>query len=128
MPEEFQQIKTELRTNAVPIVIGATAILLVAVGIYLFASRPQPKQQALPGQVVVETPFDLSHGQPQAVNPLSGLATPTPSPSPKSLPTPSVKPGTVTKGGQLPKSGFPAYGIALLSFGLLATGIKFLKR
>lgn len=118
MPEEFQQIKTELRTNAVPIVIGATAILLVAVGIYLFASRPKAPAKTTPTPVAIETPIDLSQGQPEAVSPLAGFATPSPKPSP----TPSVKPAAITKGGQLPKSGFPAIALVPISLALLSGG------
>lgn len=125
MPEEFQQIKTELRTNAVPIVIGATAILLVAVGIYLFASRPKAPAKIQPTpQIAIETPIDLSQGQPTATSPLAGFVTPTPGPSPLPKATPTPKPGTITKtkGGQLPKSGFPALALIPISVALLGSG------
>lgn len=118
MPEEFQQIKTELRTNAVPIIIGAVAILLVAVGIYLFASRPKAPAKLQPTPVAIETPIDLSQGQPTAASPLAGFATP----SPKQSPTPSVKPVTMTKGGQLPKSGFPLLSLIPVSLALVGSG------
>lgn len=114
MPEEFQQIKTELRTNAVPIVIGATAIFLVAVGIYLFASRPKAPAKSIPTPVAIETPIDLSQGQPEAVSPLAGFATPSPKP------TPSPTPKTVVK--KLPKSGFPAVALVPISLALLGGG------
>ena len=126
MPEEFQQIKTEIKNNAAPIAIGALAILLVAVGIYLFASRQTPKQQVLPKQAVVETPIDLSQGQPTAASPLAGFASPTPSQSPSPKATPTTKPGTLKKGGQLPKSGFPV--IALIPISLLMVGGGFVLR
>ena len=116
MPEEFQQIKTQVITNAVPIAVGGAAILLVAVGIYLFSSRQTPKQQVLPKQAVVETPIDLSAGQPAAVSPLAGFASPTPVQAP--TPTPITK-STVKK---LPKSGFPALALVPASLALIGSG------
>lgn len=151
MNGQNQQVTEERRTTTFvdqgkaiwsdfgPFIVGIMVLLLVLGGVwYLWSKRSEIRNAA-------DTTVVLDQNTPEGTVPLSQVtlggteSTPTPSPiaSPSVTPTPKVVAGTftkgdatnsaATKGGQLPKTGFPELALGFGSLATLASGI-YLRR
>lgn len=118
-----------------PFIVGILVLLLVLGGVwYLWSKRNQIRNTG-------DTTIVLDQTTPEGSVPLSqvtfGTAQASPTPSPSVTPKPKVVDGKITKtdatvsgeskGGQLPKTGFPEVAFSLASLATLAGGF-YLRR
>ena len=107
-----------------PTILGIVIVILViVVGWSFFQSRAKKANVPMPSSIaqITPSPINVSNDQPNARLNLGSVESPKPSASPTNSPS--------TKGGvsKLPETGFPLLPLAVISLGMLGTGI-YLRR